>query len=215
MTRALIQRWHDEFAPGLEPQPIPDGADISGPIEPLVPYGLQYRLTLPDGSSFPRHQSGPGATIAVTDGQRIALSRDYRPETGVSILKCCGGFAGKNREVATEIVNIFNRLSRAPHMTIGQHEDYLELRIFLNKLLQREYGEFRLNNRYVSFIDKPIGNPNIRICSIMGYLLISQEEFTAHAWPFVVTHDEARNLCNVRAFGDENTDRLIRRLLDF
>ncbi len=208
----LIASWHARFAPGLVPQTIPAEAEIVGPLEPLVPYGLQYRLVMPDGSSFPRHQSGPGATVIVTDTKRIVLKDDFRPESGTSILKGCGGFAGNNAEVAKEMVSVYNQIPRGG---ISAHSGtHPNLYAFIRKLLRREY-EWDCGEKQVAwFVDRPIGNPNIHICSSMGYVCVTEEEFDAQKWPRVATLREAEYLIRSNAFGDENTARIVRHLIE-
>ena len=210
-NKELIRLWHEQFAPGLEPQTIPDGAEIEGLIEPLNPYGLQYCLRLKNGDRYPRHQSGPGVTVAITDGARIALRLDRRVESNAVILKCCGGFAGRRTEVARDIVAINHRM-RDEHVVCVTDGEYPDIRAFITELVGRECSGFSIADRTLEFIDRPIGNPNIRICSIMGSIRISPTEFSEHRWPLAASLDEAKSFCDEWRFGDENTYRLVRRL---
>lgn len=211
--RILVKQWYRSFAPGLEPQPIPENAIVEGPLEPLIPYGLQYRVKMPDGSVYPRHQSGPGATVAVTDGQRLIANREYRQESNTYLLKCCGGFAGERVEVAAEMVHIFNVLSTETHTVVGP-SNYSALRGFLDQMLKREYNGWPISDHTITFVDRPIGNPNIRICSIVGIIRVSQNEIDEWQWPHhVLGSEEARTRLENREFGDENTARLVAKIL--
>lgn len=208
-SRTLIRRWYEQFAPGLEIQPIPKEANIIGPFEPLIPFGLQYRVVMPDGSEFPRHQSGPGVTIGITDGKRVVLKADFRQESGYTILKCCGGFAGAKRDVAAEIVSIYQSIFPGSTVLVSK-ENYISLRKFVEALCRREYDKhFALKGRPLIFTDRPINYPNIRICSISGYLRISESEMDILAKSQNVVDTAAASRMQ---FGDANAQRIVERL---
>lgn len=213
-ARQRIQEWYAEYAPGLSPQPIPEDASVIGPLANSNPYGIQYLLQMPDGSLFPRHQSGPGVTVVVTDGERIILKKDFRPESGLVILKGSGGFAGHNKEAAHGIVQVYNALdSTGGAQTYPANNQCVALHNFIARLLHREYNGFDLGKRTITFVERPIGWPNIRICSIMGVIRITASELDECTWPYVVNRAQAQALCRARSFGDENADRLVRYLL--
>ncbi|MDP3900382.1 MAG: hypothetical protein Q8Q23_04855 [bacterium] len=212
MNKKLINEWYSKFAPGLNPQTIPDEAVIERPFTPLVPFGIQYRIKMPDGSVFPRHQSGPGATVAITDGERLVVKKEFRPESNTAILKCAGGFAGTNSLVASDMVKIFDALLYK-NPVIVKNNEYENLRSFLDKLCRREYQNWRLGDKDINFCVRPIGNPNVKICSILGFIIINSSELNQCIWPKIITFKEARQLVKTFQFGDQNTDLLIRELL--
>lgn len=215
MGREIIAQWYEKFAPGLQPQNIPESAVVDGIIFPLTPYGLQYRITLPDGSSFPRHQSGPGATIAVihdtASGVPKAIAkREYREESGETCAKFCGGFAGKNRDVAMDMVRVYRELDWSESDDVTP-SDSPHLYNFFVRLMQREYGSIITTPPPLFLmVDKPVGYPNIKICSVMGYVVYRENLLAGK-------EDEAEKLglfdplCDDddTRMGDENSDRLL------
>lgn len=218
MGREVIAQWYERFAPGLQPQNIPESAVVDGIIFPLTPYGLQYRILLPDGSSFPRHQSGPGATIAVihdtASGDPKAIARmESREESGETCAKFCGGFAGHNRKVAADMVRVYNNLDLLETDDVSPTECPHLYEFFL-KLLAREYGSIITSPPPLFYmVDKPIGYPNIKICSVMGYvvyqenLLAGKEDEAEELGLFDPLRDD-----DDTHMGDENSDRLVKYL---
>lgn len=208
-AKALIRKWYETYAPDLDLQQIPDGGIVRGPIEPLNPFGLQYSLELSDGSIFPRHQSGPGVSISITDWNHVVLKRDFRTESQTTILKAIGGFTGHNRDAAKDLVEVYNRIPSEDCVVVTQ-ATHLALHNFLSNLVARECAGWELGDREIRFIDRPTGWPNIRICSVMGYVEITEEEFFEEQWPHVIMLERAEEV--VRDLGDENAVRLIRKL---
>jgi hypothetical protein len=211
-ARELISSWYGMYAPGLPMQHIPDTAKVILSDEKLIPFGLSYRLEMPDGCTYPRYQSGPGVTVAVTDGAGVAFVREFRPETDRKILKCVGGFAGNNLEAAKDIVSIYNRIK--PGEVIAARETHPSLMLHLDQIFRREFPGFTLNGRSVHFVDKPVGFSNIRICSVMGYLRIQPEEFKAVQGGQSEGKVEIAQLLQANGFDDANTHQLMEYLLD-
>lgn len=209
--RALISRWYEQFAPGLAPPPIPDEAVIEGVHEPFTPHGVQYCVRMPNGERYPFHQSGPSAVLAITDGVAVALREDLREESGKTNYRCCEGYAGTHTEVAKEIVSVFNQLKTLSWVSIHEGE-YQSLRPYLAAMLAESYPGFALNGHTITFLDRPIGNPNIHFCSILGRIKLSPAEFERHAWPRVLERTDVVWRCVRRSFDSDFTDRLIRRL---
>jgi len=197
--RDLIKKWHCDFAPGLNPQPIPDNAIIVGPLLPLNPYGLQYGIQIKE-AYYPRHQSGPGATVVgVVNEEGILVKEEFREETGKCIIKCAGGFAGNKQNVAKEIVEVFNKLPGEIKVTSDIWPNLVD---FIKKLYIREYGiEIK---QYPIFFGKPLGWPNIKICSIMGMVEIDlkNQGFSSGR---IINFSKARDLYDKGKFGDVNT----------
>lgn len=215
MSREVIAQWYEKFAPELTPQNIPDNAVVDGIILPLTPYGLQYRVTLPDGSSFPRHQSGPGATIAVIHDVKSGVpkaiaKKEFREESSETIAKFCGGFAGNRRSVATDMVKVYKNLDWSGRDNVSPTE-CPHLYEFFVQLLTREYRNIITSPPPLFLmVDKPVGYPNIKICSVMGYvvyrenLLAGKEHEANKLGLFDPFHDE-----DMTQIGDENSDRLL------
>ncbi len=218
MSREVIAQWYEKFAPGLDPQNIPDNAVVDGIILPLTPYGLQYRITLPDGSSFPRHQSGPGATIAVIHDVKSGVpkaiaKKEFREESGTKIAKFCGGFAGNRRNVARDMVEVYGNLEWSVIDFVSPY-DRQDLYQFFVTLLAREYGSIVTTPPpFFCMVDRPVGYPNIKICSVMGYvvyrenLLAGKETEAEELGLFDSFHNKDMN-----QMGDENSDRLLKYL---
>jgi hypothetical protein len=214
IKEAIIE-WYERFAPGLLPQQVPENAKVHGIALPLVPYGLQFLVTMPDGSSFPRQQSGPGATIAVihdtASGVPKAIAKkELREESGETCAKFCGGFAGYNRNVASDMVRVYNNLDGSVIDGVLPSK-YPHLYEFFLRLMAREYGSIITSPPPIFYIvDKPVGYPNIKICSVMGYvmyrenLLAGKEDEAEKLGLFDQFYDDD----NTR-MGDENSDRLL------
>lgn len=218
MSREVIAQWYEQFAPGLNSQNIPESAVVDGIILPLTPYGLQYRITLPDGSSFPRHQSGPGATIAVIHDvgsgvPKAIAKKELREESGETCAKFCGGFAGNRRDVAVDMVKVYKNLDWSGADDVSP-TGYPHLYGFFVTLMKREYGSIITSPPPLFYmVDKPVGYPNIKICSVMGYvvyrenLLAGKEDEANELGLFDPFYDD-----DMTQMGDENSDRLVKYL---
>lgn len=183
-----ILSWYEQFAPGLEPLPIPENASIEGPVEPLIPYGLQYRVKIGD-AVYPRHQAGPGVTVIVTDTKRVALVSQFREETEREMLKACGGFAAYRIDVARALITVFNAFDTVSQVRVTK-DTHPIVYAFIQELLMRDY-EWEMEGHDCVIVDRVTGHPNISICSIIAVVTLSEEEFNEATLPVVMDVDDA------------------------
>ncbi|TSC96867.1 MAG: hypothetical protein Athens101426_107 [Parcubacteria group bacterium Athens1014_26] len=211
--RWIIEKWYRDYAPGLKPQAIPPEAVVDFVLEPFIPYGIQYRMRL-EHNIFLRYQSGPGVTVVITDGNRIVAKRESRLVSGAAIIKCASGLAGYEKDVAADIVKLFNDIDSEDAVEVSRFRLSV-LHNFIKSVLKREYG-WELGERKIVFLDKPVGSSNIKICSVMGAVKITKEEMDANSqWPLLLKKQEALDYLRKRQFSDDGSYRIVQRLFTY
>jgi hypothetical protein len=226
--RKKVADWHKQW--NMEALPIPEEATVE--VLASSYYGLQTLVTVHDGPAkgmYHRHQSGPGMTLGITDGDELIAVRELREELDCYLLKGIGGFTGGNIEAGTELVEVKENLATTRNegknnSLFVTEENYPALFQFSKKLIFRELGEKAEALSYSEFeiVDFPTGYSNIQICSIMGFIRISSEEMKAFKKRLEGSNDiewldkrEVSNLYAANQFGDENFARLAVRFLHF
>ncbi len=228
-----VMDWFSTYAPGLVRSDAPPGRFFcSGPVTE-TPTGIQYPLSLwkrgeraEEAFPVPFYQGSPRFTLAITDGERIALpAMDPAKETLITLPSC---FLFEHLHVplasltnltnyAREAVEIWTLLGSELALTARVSERKLCLANHLHELLFQAILipgiMLDLSDKDIVFIDRLVGDAFIRHCWLLGKIELTPKEFDTRMHHCrVLTREQAIEVCHRRMFADDGAHRLISRL---